>query len=82
MIQTESVKTPPKIPPEIPQDEVIAIVTGSYEVLEKQQVTLGLSKEALKLLEDERELYGLKDRPTALEILLRERREARKKKRR
>jgi len=81
MIENELMKLPPKIPPEIAQDEVIAIITGSYEVLEKQNVTLGLSKEAVRLLEEERKLFGLKDRTKALEILLRERRELRKKKR-
>ena len=72
---------PPKIPPQIPQDEIIAIISGSYEVLEKQQFTLGLSREAIRLLEQERELFGVKDRTKALEILLRERREGRKKRR-
>ena len=81
MIETEIVKMPPKIPPGIPQDEVIAIISGSYEVLEKQQVTLGLSKEAVRLLEEERGLFAVKDRTKALEILLRERREGRKKRR-
>lgn len=81
MIETEIMKMPPKIPPQIPQDEIIAIISGSYEVLEKQQFTLGLSREAIRLLEQERELFGVKDRTKALEILLRERREARKKRR-
>jgi hypothetical protein len=80
MIEIEAVKKPPKIPSEIPAQEANAIISGSYEVLGKQNVTMGLSQEALRLLEEERKLFVVKDRTKALEILLRERREARKRK--
>ncbi len=79
MIETN---TMPKIPKEIPPEEVYAILAGDYKSLGKRSLTLGLSQEALELLEEERKLYDVKDRTKALELLLRERREARRKKKR
>lgn len=67
-----------KIPPEIPHDEAIAIATGDYKALGKRKVMIGLSEEALRLLKEEAEIYEVKGRTKALEILLRVRREARK----
>lgn len=75
MLQTTSMK----IPPEIPQDEAVAIATGDYKALNKRKVMIGLSEEALRLLQEEAEIYQVNGRTKALEILLRERREARKR---
>ncbi len=65
-----------KLPDSIPKEELFAILRGDYKSLKKQAVTLGLSEEARRLLDEEGQIYRV-DRTKALEILLRERREAR-----
>ena len=49
------------------------------DVLAENGYTVGLSEEAHRLLEEEAGLYGVKDKTKALEILLRDRREQRRK---
>ena len=75
MIETTTV---PKIPDSIPKDEGYAILDG----INKKNRTFSLTDEAIRLLDQEKALFEVKHRSQALEILLRERRESRKKKRR
>ena len=67
-----------KIPDSIPKEEGYAILGGAG----KKNRTFRLTDKAMQLLDEERVLFEVTHRAQALEILLRERQEARKKKRR
>ena len=74
MVQNEAMA---KYPDSIPKEEMYDILTGSYKLLNKQNITIGLSEEGRRILDDEANQLET-DRTKALEILLREIREIRK----
>lgn len=68
-----------RIPEFLDREEVFLVLTGDAKALDKQMVSMKLSKEARRLLEVEARRYDV-DKTKALEILLREVRELRKRK--
>ncbi len=71
---------PRNIPDYLDRDEVYKILTGDTKALRKKSFNTHLSAEGRRILEDEARHYDV-DLTKALEIILRERREARKRKR-